>query len=343
MRSAKRAEIEQVDNRLRDEYDSRLISELQRIRDETDSKINDMKDDVERKYQNKLADVESAKNKLALVNGNLKDQAENAKGKIDDLSQDLLNANQKVASLEHRVRDADDKLKKANNRYDLDIGAREQELAAARKEVQDLLNEYQELYDVKIALDMEICAYRKMLEAEELRLNISSSVNAAASMSGSFLSGEDVNCHRSGKKRRIVDEDARATHLQSDETACDIKILEHDFDGKFVKLQNLSDKDIPIGGWQLKRVADENVVEFKFHKSTVVKAGQVITVWSSNANALHSPPEDIVMKQALVVADQMMTILSDKELNVSIYLLLLLLYDYLFFCFSRNKQDGRVN
>jgi hypothetical protein len=71
-----------------------------------------MKDDVERKFQNKLADVESVQNRLEKVNGNYKDRVENYKAIIDDLSKDLSNANQKIAILEHRVRDAEDKLKK---------------------------------------------------------------------------------------------------------------------------------------------------------------------------------------------------------------------------------------
>ncbi len=141
-------------------------------------------------------------------------------------------------------------------------------------------------------------------------------------MSGSFLSGDDAG-HRTGKKRRMDDE-ARATYIQSDTASCAIKILEHDFEGKFIKIQNLSDQYIPIGGWQLKRVADDAVIDFKFHKSTVIKTGQVIYVWGFNANASHTPPEEIVMKHTLVVADQMMTLLIDKELNV---------------CFCRNRYS----
>ena len=326
LRSSKRVEIEQVDVRLRDEYDSRLVSELQRIRDETEYKIHEMKDEVERRFQNKLLDADANVKRLQQSSTALKDEVTSYRTRNDELASELKQTQTKLASNDGKIRELEEKLRQAAIKYDRDILEKDTALNDLRKEMQELLLEYQELHDIKINLDIEIGAYRKLLESEEQRLNISSSMHQSMNQLSSSYLGEPSTSGTTSraKKRKQVpaeQEDLPAgsvTYNQTQVSQSGIEIAEHDFEGKCVRLINTTDKDIPIGGWSVKRIADGQEVDYKFGNRAVLKPSNPISIWSSNSGVNAEPPNEIVFQNKWPVGDSMVTLIYDKETNVNI-------------------------
>ncbi|CAI9738631.1 kDa neurofilament [Octopus vulgaris] len=291
---------------MREYWTSEMGSCIKEISQEYESQLEALASSLEARYESQISEIRMGTSKGAVELTQLTDENRRLKMQKSELEDRIRDLETQLAQLTGQLRSVTMELETTINDLDHEKEAHRNDVDRLQLELEGLMKELQDLMDAKLSMELEIAAYRKLLEGEEHRISHSSMVS---SIGGFQTSSEEALSNaimqRSTAFKSSMSAEgsianmgaARITVHRS--SSGPVAVVEIETNGQYISLEETGARKIGrptnLKGWTLERQMEQGgkLLSHKFTDDVIFTGKIPIKVWGSKYSSSASK-NDIV-------------------------------------------------
>merc|ERR1712241_948749 len=172
VKTRKDVEITEIDSKLHEEYEDRLQKALNELREVYDKQMVQNREDFSKLYETRVQELQTSLSSERGKASSSEQALKESKSRIDALMTRVSELESSNLTLSQKLGDLAQQMEDTSSAHRAQLAAKDNEIKRLLDELSRQLEEYQNLMDTKIGLDMEIAVFRRLLESEEDRLGI---------------------------------------------------------------------------------------------------------------------------------------------------------------------------
>lgn len=288
----------------REFWRNELAQAIRDIQQEYDAKCDQMRGDIEAYYNLKVQEFRTGATKQNMEVTRNKEENTKLRSNMTEIRNRLADLEARNAQLERTNQDLLRDLEEKDRQNELESCQYKEEITKLRGEMESILKELQDLMDIKLSLELEIAAYRKLLEGEESRVGMKQIVEQVvgarpneAEVLSTILNRSEGGYEATGDSQismKMMRGELAAKTTYQRTSKGPVSIKEADSQGSCIALETKKEENLT--GWNIVRKVDDNKIYTYEIPNLVLKPGTVVKIWSKNHQA-QARGDDLVSRE----------------------------------------------